>query len=327
MTKNTLESEQLQLLQTVAQAGSMAAAARQLGMVPSALSYRIRQIEEGLDVLLFDRSSRQARLTEAGQELVRAGAPLLEAMDALAQRVRRIATGWEPMLTIAADAMVSETTLLELVQAFDALGAPTRLRLRTETLSGTLDALASGQADLAIGIQPEAKQTIGIEHQRLGEVEFVFVVAPTHPLAAARAPLSAQTIQPHRIVAVADSTQRGRAMSVGVLPGQDVLTVSTMQQKLQAQRMGLGCGWLPLPMVQALLDAGQLVSKTTRLPPRRYQPGYAWRSPSGQAPVGKALGWWLSQLKLPRTQHALLHNHTLNPPHKSLQSLPHKSKT
>jgi DNA-binding transcriptional LysR family regulator len=304
-----LDSEQLQLLQCVAQAGSMAAAARQLGLVPSALSYRIRQIEEGLDVLLFDRSSRQARLTEAGQELVRSGAHLLEAMDALAQRVRRIATGWEPMLTIAADAMVSETTLLELVQAFDTLGAPTRLRLRTETLSGTLDALLSGQADLAIGIQPEAQQTVGIEHQRLGEVEFVFVVAPSHPLAKAKAPLSAQTIQPHRIVAVADSTQRGRAISVGVLPGQEVLTVSTMRQKLQAQRMGLGCGWLPLPMVQPLLDTGQLVSKTTRLPPRRYLPSYAWRTPSGQAPLGKALSWWIGQLKLPRTQHALLHNY------------------
>jgi len=309
MQKNHLiNSEQLQLLQTVAQAGSMAAAARQLGLVPSALSYRIRQIEEGLDVLLFDRRSRQARLTEAGQELVHSGAYLLDAIDALAQRVRRIATGWEPMLTIAADAIVSETTLLELVQAFDALGAPTRLRLRTETLSGTLDALLSGQADVAIGIQPEAQQTVGIEHQRLGDIEFVFAVAPSHPLAAAKAPLSAQTIQPHRIVAVADSTQRGRAMSVGVLPGQDVLTVTTMHQKLQAQRMGLGCGWLPLPMVQPLLDAGQLVSKTTRLPPRRYLPSYAWRTPSGQAPLGKALSWWLSQLKLPRTQHALLHN-------------------
>jgi hypothetical protein len=30
------------------------------GMVPSALTYRVRQIEDALDVLLFDRSSRQA---------------------------------------------------------------------------------------------------------------------------------------------------------------------------------------------------------------------------------------------------------------------------
>ena len=39
-------------------------------MVPSALTYRVRQIEDALDVLLFDRSSRQARLTAAGTALL-----------------------------------------------------------------------------------------------------------------------------------------------------------------------------------------------------------------------------------------------------------------
>lgn len=63
-------------------------------MVPSALTYRIRQIEDALDVLLFDRSARNARLTPAGEELLRAGRYLLEEFDAVAERVKRIATGW-----------------------------------------------------------------------------------------------------------------------------------------------------------------------------------------------------------------------------------------
>jgi hypothetical protein len=49
------------MLQVIAEAGSFAAAARHLGLVPSALTYRVRQIEDALDVLLFDRSARQAR--------------------------------------------------------------------------------------------------------------------------------------------------------------------------------------------------------------------------------------------------------------------------
>ncbi|MBU7572254.1 MAG: LysR family transcriptional regulator, partial [Hydrogenophaga sp.] len=53
-----LSPENLGLLDAVARLGSMAAAARELGMVPSALTYRIRQIEDALDVLLFDRSAR-----------------------------------------------------------------------------------------------------------------------------------------------------------------------------------------------------------------------------------------------------------------------------
>ena len=65
------------MIATVERTGSMAAAARELGLVPSALSYRVRQLETALDVLLFDRSSRQARLTGAGKELLREGNRLL----------------------------------------------------------------------------------------------------------------------------------------------------------------------------------------------------------------------------------------------------------
>ena len=47
----------------MADAGSFAAAAGAMGMVPSARTYRVRQIEDTLDVLLFDRSARQAKPT------------------------------------------------------------------------------------------------------------------------------------------------------------------------------------------------------------------------------------------------------------------------
>ena len=59
------------MLQAIERQGSFAAAARELDLVPSALTYRVRQLEDALDVLLFDRSSRQARPTAAGQELLR----------------------------------------------------------------------------------------------------------------------------------------------------------------------------------------------------------------------------------------------------------------
>ena len=110
-------------------------------MVPSALSYRVRQIEEALDVLLYDRSSRQARLTEAGAELLREGSRLLEDLDAVANRVKRVATGWEPQLTIAVDSIIAKPAVMELCAHFLALQPPTRIKLRDETLSGTLEAL------------------------------------------------------------------------------------------------------------------------------------------------------------------------------------------
>ena len=142
--RDVLTPDALGMLQTIASAGSFAAAARELGMVPSALSYRVRQIEDALDVLLYDRSARQVRLTEAGAELLREGARLLADLEAVANRVKRVATGWEAQLTIAVDSIIAKPTVMDMCERFLALQPPTRIKLRDETLSGTLEALTSG---------------------------------------------------------------------------------------------------------------------------------------------------------------------------------------
>ena len=85
--RDVLTPDALAMLQAIEDAGSFAAAARGLGLVPSALTYRVRQIEDALDVLLYDRSSRQARLTAAGAELLREGRRLLSVFVAVAVRV------------------------------------------------------------------------------------------------------------------------------------------------------------------------------------------------------------------------------------------------
>jgi DNA-binding transcriptional LysR family regulator len=265
-------------------------------------------MEDALDVLLFDRSSRQARLTEAGAELLREGARLLADIDAVANRVRRVATGWESQLTIAVDSIINRATLMELCEAFFSLSPPTRLKLRDETLSGTLEALTSGQADLALGVMMGATTLAGLHHESLGSVQFVFAMAPHHPLAKMSEPLSDEVIRRHRAVAVADTVQRGSGISIGLLPGQDVFTVSGMPAKLDAQIRGLGVGFLPGCLAQPYLNSGRLVARRVERSERQIQVSYAWRK-SGRPGEGRALQWWLAQLKSPVTREALLGGH------------------
>lgn len=302
--REVLTPEALTLLQGVAAAGSFAAAARELGLVPSAVTYRIRQIEDALDVLLFDRSSRQARLTPAGAELLREGTRLLAEIDAVANRVKRVATGWESQLTIAADTVISPSVMMELVQAFYAPAPVTRLRLREESLSGTLDAVISGQADLALGVVLQSATTPGISSRELGEMAFIFAVAPHHPLAALPEPLPDELLQQHRAVAVADTVQRGEGLTFGLLAGQDVLTVPSMRAKLDAQLRGLGAGFVPEPMARPYLETGRLVAKRTQRGDRMVRFSCAWR-----AGDGRALQWWLQQLESPATRRALIEQH------------------
>ena len=88
LARQVLTPEALTMVDAIARTGSFAAAARELGKVPSALTYNVRQLEDALDVLLFDRRSRQAKLTAAGAELLEEGRRLLAQMDAVANRVK-----------------------------------------------------------------------------------------------------------------------------------------------------------------------------------------------------------------------------------------------
>jgi DNA-binding transcriptional LysR family regulator len=305
--REALAPESLALLQTGAGLGSCAAAARALNVVPSAVTYRVRQIEDALDVLLFDRSSRQARLTDAGAELLREGERLLAEIDAVAVRVKRVATGWESQLTIAVDTAISSSTVMELAETFFALAPTTRLRLRDESLSGTLEALTSSQADLSLGVTLEPGNSSGIRSSVLGEVAFVYAVAPHHALAAVKGPLKDDVLQKHRAIAVSDSVQRGAAQTLGLLAGQDVLTVPTMRAKLDAQLRGLGGGVVPEPMARPYIETGLLVVKPVQRSTQRLaRMSYAWRA-TGEP--GRALQWWLEQLEKPATRRALLERH------------------
>jgi DNA-binding transcriptional LysR family regulator len=312
-----LTPDALVMMDTIARSGSFAAAARELGKVPSALTYSVRQLEEALDVLLFDRSSRQAQLTAAGSELLHEGRRLLQELDAVANRVHRVASGWETQLSISVEDIVAMPTIFDLVQAFcESVGATgerggpaTRLRLRTDVLAGTWEALVTGQVDLAIGVSGLHANPGGIELRPLGEVAFVFCVAPHHALAGVDTPLTDGELVHHRAVAVADTAQRLASLSVNLLPGQDVLTVPSMRTKLEALLRGLGCGFIPEPLARPQLESGRLLRKETVRAPFAADLHYAWRAEKGSAVRGRALQWWLAQLDSPVTRRALLERH------------------
>ena len=319
---HALTPDALAMMDTIARTGSFAAAARELGKVPSALTYSVRQLEEALDVLLFDRSSRQAQLTAAGSELLHEGRRLLCEIDAVANRVRRVASGWEPQLSISVEDILSVPTMFELVQAFYDVraagpgmpgandGPATRLRMRIDVLAGTWEALVSGQVDLAIGVSGLHENPGGVELRPLGSMPFVFCVAPHHPLAGATEPLTDAQLVRQRAVAVADSAQRMTPVTVNLLPGQDVLTVPNMRVKLEALLRCLGCGFLPEPLARPHLEAGTLVQKSTTRAALVGELHYAWRADrAGPLGLGRGLQWWLQQLESPTTRRALLERH------------------
>jgi len=292
-----LTLEALEVLEAIDRRGSFAAAAIELDRVPSAITYTVRRLEDALDVLLFDRKGRRARFTPAGRELLERGRVLLAGAAEVEQRVQRVATGWESELRIAVDSIVPLARVWPLLgrfyaecQARDA--AHTRLRISQEVLGGAWDALAEGRVDLVLGASGDPPPGGGYRTRLMAEAPMVFVVAPRHPLAGAPEPLPESAILPHRAVVAADSSRRLPPRTVGLLTGQDTLTVPDLRAKLAAQVAGLGCGAMPWYLAADDVAAGRLVVKALEAvrPPARISA--AWR----ESRPGKALAWWIDAI-------------------------------
>jgi DNA-binding transcriptional LysR family regulator len=133
-------------------------------------------------------------------------------------------------------------------------------------------------------------------------MEWTFAVSPKHWVAKAAAPVEREGIMGERAVVVADSSRRTDARSYGVLGGQAVLAVPSMHAKILAQRDGLGIGWLPRQRIASLLKRGELVEKRMADPREPNTLYVAWRGEH----EGRALGWWLEQLRQPRLAQRLV---------------------
>lgn len=291
--KTGINLDALIVLDSIARCGSFAAAAKELYRVPSSITYAIQKLEDNLEVTIFDRHGHRAHLTPAGEALLREGRDLLALADGVERNIKRVATGWEAELRIAVGDLIPYAKVLDLCEAFYKIAPDTRLRLSTEVLGGTWDALVSGRADLVIGAPGDGPPGGGYALHPLGEVKFVFVVAPHHPLAKEKEPLTNDIIRKYRAVAAADSSRGLAPRTVALLPGQQVLTVADLYQKADAQKRGLGIGHLPRHLIEADIATGDLLVKATEDGASTlHMIYYAWRTRH----QGKALNWFKQQM-------------------------------
>lgn len=291
-----LSLDALQILDAIDRRGSFAAAGKALHKVPSTISYTVSKLEQDLGVQLFDRVGPRAELTPAGQALLEEGRHLLRAARELEMRVRRVASGWEAELTIAVDSMFQAALLGEDVRAFNAVAEQTRVRLLSESLSGTWEALLDRRADLLVGAAGEGPSGGGYVVEPMGVVAFVFAVSPAHPLATVQGPLAREQLAAHCAIAVADSARRLLPRTVGLLMGQETVTVPDTVSKFRLQCAGLGFGFLPEPYVRHAVAQGRLVVKQVEEPKPDETFWLAWRP----GEEGAALRWWRARMQGPQ---------------------------
>lgn len=301
-----LSLDALQILDAIDRRGSFSAAGIALHRVPSTISYTVAKLEQDLGVQVFERHGPKVTLTLAGAELLKEGRYILKAAEDLQHRVRRVASGWETELTVGLDSLFSggalATALVTDITAFYEVADHTRLRIARESLDGTWEALLDRRVDLLIAAPGEGPAGGGYIAEPMGSLSFVFAVAPTHPLAQVSHPLGKADMHPYRAITVADSARKMAARTVGLLFGQNTLTVPDMQSKFALQVAGIGFGFLPEPCARAALASGQLIAKEVEEPRQDELFYLAWRTGEN----GAALAWWIERMKQPDVMPRLI---------------------
>lgn len=292
MLKLTLDA--IEIIDAIDRGGTFAAAAEALHKVPSTISYTVAKLEEQLGFQLFVRRGPRVTLTPVGRELLREGRWLLRSAADLESRLRRIATGYESELRLVHDSLLPAVALVEDIRAFEALDCGTRLRISTEVMTGSWEALREGRADLilAVGDPPSG---FAQQAKRLQDIEFIFCVAPQHPLARIDRPLTADDLRAYTAIVVADSARLLPTRSIGLHAGQSRITVSNIEAKIALQIAGLGYGFLPRCRIDAALTQRQLVAREVA-EVRANEPLWLAWSLEGE---GEAQKWWRARLQAP----------------------------
>src|ERR1700675_1661868 len=175
-----MELSQLEVFLTVAREGRFSRAAEKLYRTQSAVSQTIRKLEDELGEPLFDRSSREGVLTDAGQTLKEYAEKLLnlrgDAQEALVE-LREVRKG---KLTIAANEFTA-LYLLPVLAEFRRLHPMIRIMVQRSLGSQIPSAVLRHNSELGVlTYDPEEPQLHSIV---VYLDELVFVAPPTHPLA------------------------------------------------------------------------------------------------------------------------------------------------
>jgi DNA-binding transcriptional LysR family regulator len=259
-----MDLSQLEVFLTVAREGRFSRAAEKLFRTQSAVSQTIRKLEEELGEPLFDRSSREGVLTDAGRTLQEYAEKLLnlraDAREALVE-LRELQKG---KLVIAANEFTA-LYLLPVLAEFRRLHPMIKITVQRSLGSHIPDDLLRHTVEM--GVLTYDPQEPRLRSVVVYQDELTFVVPPTHPLAAENQ-ISIRQLGAEVFVAhIVSSPYRAKVIETFrkyKTPLHMDVELPTLQAIGRFVAMGNGVALVPEISVQNELARGELVAIPVR---------------------------------------------------------------
>lgn len=278
----------------LSETGSFVATAEHLGLSQSALTRRIRKLEEALGAPLFDRTTRSVRMTLAARRLrSRAQGMLDEARETIRELkddTAEFSFQNRVIVTVAAVPSTIARVLIPAVGLFSAGQNEARVRILDLLANEVVEAVEDGQADF--GVSSWAAPDGALLFEPFFEDKVVLVLPPDHPLAQTSGPLKWEALVGQRLILPSqDSGNRAlidRALAPEGLSLFWSYEVPRTSTALELVRAGLGVAALPLSAVP-VVDGSGLAIRPLVAPSVTRKIGLVYRRNSAIPPAAARL--------------------------------------
>ncbi|MHB2169841.1 LysR family transcriptional regulator [Alsobacter sp. R-9] len=167
----------------IAERGSFQQAAAHLNLSQTALSHRMRKLEEDLGVRLLSRTTREVSLTPAGLDLLPKVKAMIEDLTVSLQELRQQGRVRQERLAIGCLPTIAAGRLPAALVRLRAAHPTVEIRVFDNSATEIAEAVASGTAEF--GITLVASLRWDFETELLAREPFVLVCQSSHPLAGA----------------------------------------------------------------------------------------------------------------------------------------------
>jgi DNA-binding transcriptional LysR family regulator len=255
--------KQLETFLRIVETGSFAGAAQAMHTTQSTISARMRELESGLGVALFDRTGHRSTLTPRGRALLGRARDMVGMAAAIAREIgdTRAAAG---VIRMGVAGLVAMTWLPRFMAAVRQRFPGILVELDVALTTPLVEKLDGGELDLALVNGPVRRA--GLECVALGYDEFVWMAPASLPVPRraltpaelAQWPILGLSEASHHYPVVEEWFHAGRAAY------QPVVSCSNVRVLADLTLAGLGVSLLPRRSCQEALDAGQLRIIATR---------------------------------------------------------------
>ncbi|MBG20388.1 MAG: LysR family transcriptional regulator [Rhizobiales bacterium] len=278
----------------LSETGSFVATAEHLGLSQSALTRRIRKLEEALGAPLFDRTTRSVRMTLAARRLRSRAQGMLdearETMRELKDDTAEFSFQNRVIVTVAAVPSTIARVLIPAVGLFSAGQNEARVRILDLLANEVVEAVEDGQADF--GVSSWAAPDGALLFEPFFEDKVVLVLPPDHPLAQTSGPLKWEALAGQRLILPSQGSGNRALIDRALAPeglslfwSYEVPRTSTA---LELVRAGLGVAALPLSAVP-VVDGSGLAIRPLVAPSVTRKIGLVYRRNSAIPPAAARL--------------------------------------